>query len=258
MINKHHMSSLRNNAAIRGLTLIEMALVLAILGVLAGVGIQMTSSQMEQRNYTSTQGKLDTIETALRLHIETFKTLPCPAQGILALHDAMYGIEDCHTFELSVDNIIFGVIPTRTLNLPDSYMTDGWGRRIGYAVDSRFTNGDYFDNLEGEISVYDRAPNERTNQQTIEGNPVRAVYLVISYGSNGLGAWQFGGGQKITSPVTGPYEEANAHLSELFDSIFLDDIPHKVGDPELYFDDIVRWKVRYHLPATGQTVVLVE
>jgi prepilin-type N-terminal cleavage/methylation domain-containing protein len=40
---------------------------------------------------------------------------------------------------LTIGNNVEGMVPTNTLRLPDDYAIDGWGRRIMYTVDVRFT-----------------------------------------------------------------------------------------------------------------------
>ncbi|GEM_PF-4007713 len=61
--------------------------------------------------------------------------LPCPANGA-DTSAANLGVEDC-----ALANPAAGVVPWKTLGLPQSAAQDAWGNMIGYAVSSGLTTG---------------------------------------------------------------------------------------------------------------------
>jgi hypothetical protein len=83
-----------------------------------------------------------------------------------------------------------GGVPTRALQLTDDYMYDGWGRRFRYAADPIYTATGSLPTLAtcyttvspdtSAITVEDSTGAVRSNN---------AAYALISYGSNGHGAY---------------------------------------------------------------------
>ena len=63
----------------RGFTLIEMAIVLMIVGLLLGGMLVPLSAQMDQRNISDTQKSLSEIKEALIGYAMANGRLPCPA-----------------------------------------------------------------------------------------------------------------------------------------------------------------------------------
>src|SRR5271166_615903 len=93
--------------------------------------------------------KLDEVEEKMRSFIVVNGRRPCPADGSLAVNTTNFGKETdtlgdglCTGALLSgvATNTVGGTIPTKSLNLPDDYAFDAWGRRYTYIVDKRATN----------------------------------------------------------------------------------------------------------------------
>lgn len=62
----------------RGMTLIEVALVLVILGLLAGMSLPLVTELTKQRHYRSTQRDLEEIKEALAGYAGIYGRLPAP------------------------------------------------------------------------------------------------------------------------------------------------------------------------------------
>jgi prepilin-type N-terminal cleavage/methylation domain-containing protein len=119
----------------KGFSLVEMAVVLVILGlVLAGL-FGPLSAQMEQRNYAQTQNILDASKESLLGYAMINGRLPCPASA------ASNGIEDplgggvCnHAYDGFLPAATLGLAPTDA----NGYAVDGWtnsaANRIRYAL----------------------------------------------------------------------------------------------------------------------------
>jgi len=81
--------------------------------------------------------------------------------------------------------IVGGVIPTKTLGLPDDYAVDAFGHRFGYVVDTRATlNTSCLGLTVGGINI----------KSSTNGNLLAQVmHAYISYGASGYGAYPYNG-----------------------------------------------------------------
>ena len=117
----------------RGFTLVEMAIVLMIVGLLLGGLLVPLSAQMEQRNITDTQKSLSEIRDALIGYTLANGRLPCPAAPNTTGVESPIGGGAC-------TNFYNGFVPAATLGLAGTdsagYAVDAWGNRIRYAVTS--------------------------------------------------------------------------------------------------------------------------
>ncbi|MBY0430539.1 MAG: type II secretion system GspH family protein [Rhodospirillales bacterium] len=111
-----------------GFTLIEMAIVLSIVGLLMSMGLRATSGFMENDRRKQTIARLDMIEQALALYVAQNGRLPCPADANVGGTEAPVGGGVCSNAQIR------GIVPWVTLNLPETAGLDGWGRRITYRV----------------------------------------------------------------------------------------------------------------------------
>jgi len=82
---------------------------------------------------------LDTLDTALANFVAQNRRLPCPANGVLPSTSATAGAETLAvgTGLCAPANQRTGVVPWRTLGLPESAALDVYGNRISYRVDPR-------------------------------------------------------------------------------------------------------------------------
>jgi prepilin-type N-terminal cleavage/methylation domain-containing protein len=124
-----------------GFSLLEVAVVIAVVGLLVAGLAGPLSSQIDQRRLVETRALLKASETAILAFAATNGRLPCPASatsnGIEVSRDAA---GRCQI--VGGNGAIVGYVPARTLGLSplDSagYLTDAWGTtpdfRIGYAI----------------------------------------------------------------------------------------------------------------------------
>lgn len=121
-----------NTHRTRGFTLIEMAIVLVILGLLLGGLLVPLSNQVENEKRGDTEETLDAIREALIGFAMLNGRLPCP--DTTATPD---GTENspCGT---ALNLVATGTLPWATLNLNAG--EDGWYQDLGYTVIQAFTN----------------------------------------------------------------------------------------------------------------------
>jgi len=120
-----------------GFTLIEMAVVLVIIGLLLAGLLMPLSTQLEQRRIEETRKAMDEITQALIGFALANGRLPCPASPTIASGAVGAGAETNTGANGScVSNP--GVLPWATLGLSE---TDAWNRRYTYRVTGSFADG---------------------------------------------------------------------------------------------------------------------
>jgi prepilin-type N-terminal cleavage/methylation domain-containing protein len=126
----------------RGFTLTEIAVVLAIVGLLLGSMMLTFSAQVENRNRGETQRRLDEARELLLAFAVVNKRLPCPATASSGGDEvipitAPGGGGAC---AINYPNASSGFLPARAIGFQpvDSagFAIDGWNQRIRYAVSS--------------------------------------------------------------------------------------------------------------------------
>ena len=231
-----------------GFTLIELAIGIAVLGLMMYTALAIYTERSAIDKVAVTNKKLDVIEDALRQFAITAAPmqLPCPANGADDLTVDSFGIAACGEVT-TAGNVLIGVVPVRTLSLPDSYMFDSWGKRITYAVTQSHTNDAGVNwAAPGLVEILDSSGNTISSQ---------ATYVLVSHGKNGVGAYRRDGGAvKVPSDSsTTTAELSNARVdtagantpgdNKFRDAIF-DDTQDGITANVNYFDDIVRWKTK--------------
>lgn len=141
----------------RGMTLVEVAISIAILGILLAGGMTVYNSAENQRKTKLTQERMDTIARALSTYVESAARLPCPSdpaspknpiewENILGWENGV-GVNSTkrdYNYKLPrgfCDNVAEqseGVVPYLSLNIPIENMQDGWGNYFTYAISPVF------------------------------------------------------------------------------------------------------------------------
>jgi prepilin-type N-terminal cleavage/methylation domain-containing protein len=115
----------------RGFSLVELALVLAIIGILLGSAMYTLSAQTEQRTREETQRRLEQAREALLGFAVANGRLPCPADGTTTGVESPAGGGACtNPYNGFLPAIALGFQPTD----PQGFALDAWNNRIRYAV----------------------------------------------------------------------------------------------------------------------------
>jgi len=126
------MNKLKNNT---GFTLVEIAVVLVIVGVLLGYTVALWPVQQELRQYSAANKEMDRIISAIYAFAQVNGRLPCADS--LAAPDGQEdggGAADC------TNNVgWYGLLPARTLGIDGNYdannsLLDPWGTPYRYQV----------------------------------------------------------------------------------------------------------------------------
>ena len=251
----------------KGFTLLEMAAVLTIIAVIIAGTISMGSSMVASAQLVNTNNKLDAIETALIAYRLANDRLPCPADPTVVEGGANYGYEAGTAGTCTASNISSytipkgstdyaalgitateGAVPVRTLNLPDEYQFDGWGRKFAYGVAAPMTGTSAFINYGlyancGAISVENAGGSYRTQV---------ADYVLLSYGPNGHGGY-LKSGRRYFMGSDNAAEQTDCHCNTSADTGYAatyvqqDPTQTSSSDSLSVFDDIVRYKERWQM-----------
>ena len=221
----------------RGFTLTELAVVLAIVGLLLSSTLFTLSAQVESRNRSDTQRRLEDAKELLLSFALVNGRLPCPATA--NGEEAGGGVAACAASYA-------GYLPARTVGFQPTdsagFGVDAWGNRIRYAVSAtqwgaapaRFTRQHSpgaawsMSQKPGDLVVCSAAPAVGSaaacaaNTSVTNHNTVVAV--VFSTGKNGPGA---GGANEARNLDANP--------------LFVSRTPDPPGAPGGEFDDLVVW-----------------
>lgn len=241
-------------------TLIELSVVLAIIGFVAMAGIVMLVSAVDRRQQGETAAKLDRIEQALLDYRRAFGRIPCPADITLALGSANFGVEGATAGTCTGGapaanftdgaNTVAGMVPVKTLRLPDEYALDGWGNRIVYAADARVTATDAFTTY----GITEPVGSIQVNDQTGAARTTTAVYLLLSMAHEAHGAWpRAGGATRLDKDSTNADQLENCDcdadgVATGFNNVFVQKpLAQNPADPLDTFDDLLRYQERKDL-----------
>lgn len=226
---------------LRGFSLLEIAIVLAILGFVLTIGLKSTGAYLSAERRQTTVARLAGVDAALVNYVALQKRLPCPAAGALATGAALAGVEVVRnangTCTLAALNN--GVVPWVTLGITEAEAQDGWGNRISYRTSNAVGAALTIDN-KMDMSLCDPAGADAlpavalrpTLTCTITTPPLNyllgagrglqvqdgagvslmdpatlatgAAYILISHGENRAGAYSSGGTIQIGLPPVLP------------------------------------------------------
>lgn len=117
-------------------SLLEMSLVLAIMGTVAGISMPMILEQRTHQKEHQTLQQTDMILTALGTYAVLHKSLPCPAL------DPTSGEPGPCTKDSPAQAV--GYVPFKTLGISERASKDGFGHPLRYAVQPALTHRAYF------------------------------------------------------------------------------------------------------------------
>jgi prepilin-type N-terminal cleavage/methylation domain-containing protein len=230
-----------------GYTLLEMAIALAIIGFATGALYTTLTASYAVQTVSNTNNALDKIQSALDTYVAKNGYVPCPASRTAAVSSATYGVAtDCTatapTGTIDVGSgaaqIRIGVVPTRTLDLNDSDMLDGWDNRITYVVIKQLaqnsTSFTSYTNTAADSIIINDSSGNRINAPLADDNHV--VYLLISHGRSGHGAYNSNGANFIACGSFVDSENCNSNNTFV-------DTNYNPNTAKL-FDNIIRWKSR--------------
>jgi prepilin-type N-terminal cleavage/methylation domain-containing protein len=206
-----------------GFSLVELAVVLLILGLLLGALLRPLRGQVETQQYQEAERMLDDIREAVIGFALANGRLPCPADPTAPTDVAGAGSEARSAGACTIPS---GAVAWRTLGVPE---LDPWGRRFTYRVTTAFAD----DPPGGGYASFTLTDNGDIQVRNAAGTVEIArnlPTLFLSHGKNGLRAYR-PDGTLIASPAASGAELENGNGDANF-------AVEPQGDA---FDDVVRW-----------------
>lgn len=249
-----------------GFSLLEMSIVLIIIGTLSSVMVPLLLKHTSAANRTLTRQHQEAVFYSLAAHLLAGNPLPCPADP--AALGAQFGLAregGCRGPSTAV-----GIVPFRTLGMPEAMVRDGYHRFFTYAVEPKVTvepddfNGGRFDDRFRES--YCNIPGHRNPcalnlvVKNAQGDPVIGgeegsmafdaenqdfiAVVIVSHGEAGHGAFRCNGTpERLKIQDFGEGEAQNAK-----DDLVFIDRPYS-SNPENFFRHLVSWVTHKNLVA---------
>jgi prepilin-type N-terminal cleavage/methylation domain-containing protein len=156
----------------RGFTLIEIAIVLVIVGLLLGGLLMPLAAQVKAQRVEETKKTMEEIKEALLGFAAVNVRLPCPDT----------------TGDGQSDPPNAGACPNTAGNVPWATLgvsaEDTWGHRFRYQVDNGYTTAITVSPPAATFGVNSRDPTSKAQVTLAQNVPV----VLVSYGANGYGA----------------------------------------------------------------------
>ena len=214
-----------------GFTLVEMAIVLLILTLLASGLTVGLSAHLARRAEAATDDALAEARDALLGYVVLKGYLPCPAKSATDGAEDRLGPTACRTQS--------GLLPWATLGIAG---LDGWSRRLRYAVGSNYVkpirnvvSAERANLPDGDIDIKTRNIDGTELFLTTVGGKTPVV--ILSHGANGLGATDQDG-NLLAAPAGGDEIRNASGDGKLFYSRPLSENPAAPGGA---FDDRMTW-----------------
>lgn len=246
-----------NKNSTTGFTLLEMSIVVLILGILlvGGINLHLSIVELSEKNLSS--DRIYVVDKAIREYVLKNLHLPCPSNILLSETEDNYeenfgkelrGVDSgCFTKNSSFfehGNYIAGGVPTKVLGLPSEYAEDAWGNRIVYIVDKEYARSKIGFFASGGASMNIKGTQD-TGEKVVTN---RAVYVLISSGQNGNGAFRDGiqndidtnlddAKNIISTKASTSYNPLDPGSSTNFNPVFIKDINNKNFDDIVYYRD---------------------
>lgn len=234
----------RDGKGQQGFTLIEVAIVLMIGGLMLGSAAAGLQVFLHKQQVKTTQERLQHASGAITQFQLVNGRLPCPAP-LTAPADTTAFAREILTEPAACNNnttpagtfrvkgtagrwVRIGALPTRTLNLPDELGQDAWGQRFLYAVTEKLAVDGLFHYTDGAISVVDSGGNDIVNPSG------RAHYVIASAGDDRAGSYNAATGIQNSLTPQG-YDDENWDNNAVFRKTLI----NSKAEGSNYFNDYV-------------------
>lgn len=260
----------RNKKGSGGFSLIELAIIMTIVGLIAASTLETYRIYMKTKVLNDTSAHKNNVSLALARFLADNGRLPCPADPGLPVGDPMAGVEECMVtppgftctgpknalcrtpgardtpadVNSAPDPVLIGAVPYVTLNIAMSESLDGWSNKFTYAVSEYLTSAATYGDSLGVINRKSWQQDIMTllwsDQDAANGRlviPMKWAFPIalVSHGPDAAGAYSYHG-ELIRPCATGTRDAENCDG----DSDFTDEAYRVlVAGPEFYDDPFV-------------------
>ncbi len=209
-----------------GFTLVEMAVVVTLIGILMAMGLAVATNVMQNTQRSTTRDKQTYLRDAFIAYFTANHRFPCPDNGSNVGNTGRDGVEDrtvggANPVVTSACTTAFGTVPYLTLGIARDQALDAYGNFISYRLDTprnwhltaTFPVAPAVCNPAGIIAA-PVAGLSVFSAPAVAQTTVAAVVLV-SHGTNALGAWNQGltNASRNTLPPAGSNEFGNTQAA---------------------------------------------
>ena len=243
-----------------GFTLLEIAIALAVAGIMLAAVLSVYERLAFDRQRTETRERMHEIRKAMAQYYYQNNFYPCPTAAINP--DEPYKYDgDCHVsdaltrkelvkrgvFFTKNGEIVEGAVPYKLLNISRENASDGWGHLFSYAISLNATEPGVR-SATGQISV---SGANGTSLITPEGS---ALWIVLSHGIDGSGAYNGYSDLMVSACDEHHLDGLNCGHSGKFIVA-----PISLGNNKSYFDDTAYYQVWTEDPEdAGQSHCMVN
>lgn len=234
------MSHLKRAAA--GFSLIEIAIVLVVIGILLSGGLLAVSPIVQQGKVTETKARIARVETAIQAYVIANGCLPCPAAGNSnSATNANAGLAEAggpnpDPCDGGCD-LTQGVVPWRNLGLSEADIIDAYGNRLSYAATSARCA-----TSSGMLRVGSSYPDGDIRVNNAAGAvTLVAAYVILSHGPDGADAFAGETGTTRADSRGSATQDENVDV-EAAGAVVFNQLPNNTIDGADYFDDIVEFR----------------
>ncbi len=159
----------------RGFSLIELALVLTLVGLVLGVFLQAYKIYQQERKAVYDRTVQEKITRSMATYLQVNGRLPCPARS-----DGVYANNDFGRAQNCSGStpIAIGAVPVVDLNLPFEMMADAYGNKMTYAVTTARTDAALYPNATDAVII-----------RHDDGATKTVPFVIVSHGVDGKGAY---------------------------------------------------------------------
>ncbi len=240
---------MKKNLKKTAFSLIEISIVVLIIAILITGSLSSSITAINNAKLKSTRERMDEIYKALGNYLLVNGKLPCPASILeLKSSSATYGTSvgtagTCSgtgvysSATSGATNLIYGMVPVKTLGLSNDLAEDGFEDKIAYIVDKNFTGASFGTATSIATMTINETSGSVTNTITND-----AIFALVSYGINRSGSFPINSATQIarSSSSTEMTNDLDSTSSPpAFDKILFSEAAN--------FDDVVFYKTRNNL-----------
>lgn len=248
-----------------GYTLIELAIVVAVVGLALATAAPIYNMHIQEKATQETKVNITVIQDALASYLKTSAKYPCPAPLDASWQDADYGMEtDCEDTSVAIGNCANGIcieesaveagvrvrrgaIPFRVLNLPETAAYDGYDNKLMYALTERLAVETTYAPDKGGISVVDGS----TPPKSLVEPDGSVHFVVFSVGKDGKGAYTREG--VLKQACAGGVDSKNCSTSLADEEAVYVSVAHNASGSAEHFDDEMAYYTSLDRPLWKKT-----